>query len=168
MSGINDALRGNGCVLKGWVCLSQPRFVLCVCVCVCVSLFPDSVLSSLQNNSRCCLCSLCFEAHADRFKRHEECEVLVFHSIAARRSKTSKLQRVLPSLHLPQSLYQLHTETSVCSVRWQPGLKHHSWMITQYDLFPSLFFLPSLLSLCLSVCLHWEKETYVPVRGETH
>ena len=60
MSGINDALKGNGCVLKEWVCLSQTCFVLCVhvcvcvcvCVCMCVFLFPDSALSSLQNNLR--------------------------------------------------------------------------------------------------------------------
>lgn len=50
MSGINDVLKGYGCVLKKRVRRSQPRFVLCVCMCVCmcVFLFPDSVLSSLQ------------------------------------------------------------------------------------------------------------------------
>lgn len=39
MSGINDVLKGDGCVLKKWVCRSQLCFVLCVCVCVCVSLY---------------------------------------------------------------------------------------------------------------------------------
>lgn len=67
MSGINDVLKGDGCVLKKWVCRSQSRFVLCVCV----SLFPGSVLDPLQNNLRCCsaLLTLCFEALRVRFKR---------------------------------------------------------------------------------------------------
>lgn len=35
MSGINNVVKGDGCVLKKWVCRSQPCFVLRVCVCVC-------------------------------------------------------------------------------------------------------------------------------------
>lgn len=34
MSGINDVLKGNECVLKEWVCRSLPCFVLFACVCV--------------------------------------------------------------------------------------------------------------------------------------
>ena len=52
MSGINDVVRG--CVFEEMgvpvLCLA----LFSVHVCVCVSLFPDSVLSSLQNNLRCC------------------------------------------------------------------------------------------------------------------
>lgn len=41
MSGINAVLKGDGCVLKKWVCRSQRCFVFCACV----SSFPDADLS---------------------------------------------------------------------------------------------------------------------------
>lgn len=34
MSGINNVVKGDGCVLKRWVCRSQPCFVSRVYVCV--------------------------------------------------------------------------------------------------------------------------------------
>lgn len=39
MSGINDVSQSDCCVLNGWVCRSQPGFVLWACVCVCMQVF---------------------------------------------------------------------------------------------------------------------------------
>ncbi len=179
MSGINDVLKGDGCVLK-WemgVPFSAPLCFVCVCVCVSF-LFPDCVLSLLQNNSRCCfaLSRLCFEALADRFEWCEECEV-IFHKIAPVALRpdhmNGKLHRVLPSLPSTKPVSAPHRD-GVCSVRWQPGLKHqrHSWMITQYDLFPSFiphFFStsPLFLSACLSLSPLKERNICSRPKGDT-
>lgn len=172
MSGINDVLKGDGCVLKKWVCRSQPRFVLCVvCVCVCLYFLIVFCLHCRITSDGALLFCPC----ALKRKWCENCEV-IFHEIAPGALRpdrmNSKLHRVLPSLASTKPVSAQHRD-SVCSVRWQPGLKHqrHSWMISQYDLFPSViphFFSASPLFLTVCLCLHWKKETYVPVQRETH
>lgn len=149
-------------------------FSVRACVCMCVFLFPDSVLSLLQYNLSCCfssVASVLWSTWRFKLKWREKCEI-VFHKIApgALRSDymSGKMNQVLPSFPYTKPISAQHRD-SVCSVRWQPGLRHrhHSWMFNQYDLFPS--FIPHFFCTSpLFPYLHWKKETYVPVQRETH
>lgn len=85
-----------------------------------------------------------------------------------RHHMNSKFYRIVPSFPSTKPISAAHRD-SVCSVRWQPGLKHGRF--TQYHRFPSFsphMFSTSPLFLSACLCLHWKKETYVPVQRETH
>lgn len=157
MSGINDALKDYGFVLKTWVCRFQSCFVLCMhaCVRVCLSfLFPDSCRITWDTALLFCPRAIkCMETGSS-FKRCDKCEV-TSHEVALDALRTANTPEFCPAFASTKPISAQHRD-SVCSVRWQPGLKRrrHSWMITQYDLFPS--FTPHYFStspLFRSVCL---------------
>lgn len=160
MSGINNVVKGDGCVLKRWVCRSQPCFVSRVYVCVCVLLFPDSVLSSLQHCFA--LLCLCFEAFWGKFrcKTCEKCKVMFFLTLHVGVSKTRPHEQSPPSVAQP-SLHKTRISSTgrqclLSEVTARTLTRCHSWTITQCDLFPSFtlaLFSTSPLVFCLSVCL---------------
>lgn len=159
------------------------RFVLfaCMCVCMCVFLFPDSILSSLQiNSSRCfALLTSCFDVHGDMFKCKwcQKCEVIFFSRDCDGCSKNrphehqTQLSVTQPRLHKACiSSTQRRCLLSEVTARPEtptPQLNDHLiWLVSFFH--PPLFLYFSSLSLCLFVCLHWNKETYVPVQRDTH
>lgn len=158
----------NGCAAP-----SPALFCVCLCVYMCFFLFSDSVLSSLQNNLRCCfaLCfaPLCFEALGVQVMwKVWSC----FSWDCTWCSKTrpdhmnSKLQWVLPSLPSTKPVSAQHGD-SVCSVRWLPGLKHDAaaeWSPNTTCFLPSsptFFSSASPLFLCLFVSVSIARKKHM-------
>lgn len=106
MSGINGVSQSDYRVLNGWVCRSQPSFVLwtCVCLCVCATVFISCrVLSLLQNKPRCCSAPLlpCALKYSDVNKGQEKSTLFSFFFFFARLP-----EKKLRELQKPQSVTQ--------------------------------------------------------------
>lgn len=133
---------------------------------VCVFLFPDGVLSALQQNIRCCFALFffffCALKHLEVGSGISDVKSvkLLFMKLQHSALKpdqatwTEKLHRFSPSLSSTMSISAQHGD-GVCSARWLPGLKYDATAERSPN---TTCFLPSsstisLLLLSFSVCL---------------
>lgn len=174
MSGINDVLKGDGCVLKKWVCRSQLCFVLCVCVCVCVSLYFLIVFylrCRTTWDAALPFCPVIWKRMKGWFK--QQCEI-IFHEIATDALWPDHMNSTESCSALPpQSVYQLNTETVFAQWGDSQALKTSATaerspnMTCFLPSSPTFFFLYfSSLSLCLFVPVSIERKKHMfPSKG---
>lgn len=120
MSGINNVVKGDGCVLKRWVCRSQPCFVSRVYVCVCVC-FYFLIVFYLHCSIALlfCVCALKhFEVSSgvNRAKSVKLCSSSHCTWAFRRPDRTNNLHRALPSLPSTKPV-SAQQGGSVCSAR---------------------------------------------------